>query len=109
MAAISNLYIDQGSDYTVTITVENKDISDYDVAAQMRKSYGSTTAYPFTCSVTDGPAGKLTLVLLGEDSDDIPAGRYLYDVEITSEGGSKTRVVEGIVILSPQITRAVEP
>lgn len=109
MATTSNLYIDQGSDYQVTITVDDTDITGYTVAAQMRKSYGSSTAYNFTCAVSDGAAGKLTLTLLGEDSDGIPAGRYLYDVEITSPGNTKTRVVEGLVVLTPQITKPVGP
>jgi len=105
VASLSNLYVDQGSDYQVTITVDDTDITGYTVKAQMRKSYGSSTAYDFDAVVSDGPAGKLTLTLLGEDSSDIPAGRYLYDVEITSPGGTKTRVVEGLVILTPQITQ----
>lgn len=105
MASLNNLYVDQGSDYQVTVTVEDKDITGYTVKAQMRKSFGSSVAYDFEGEVSDGPAGKLTLSLLGEDSDDIPAGRYLYDVEITSPGGTKTRVVEGLVILNPQITQ----
>ena len=109
MASLSNLYIDQGSDYQVTITVDDTDITGYTVAAQMRKSFCSSTAYNFIAEVSDGPAGRLTLALLGEDSDDIPAGRYLYDVEITSPGGSKTRVVEGLVVLTPQITKPVGP
>lgn len=105
MASLSNLYIDQGSDYQVTITVDDMDLTGYTVKAQMRKSYGSSTAYNFDGDVSDGPAGQLTLSLLADDSSEMPAGRYLYDVEVTSSGGTKTRVVEGLVILNPQITQ----
>jgi hypothetical protein len=35
----------------------------------------------------------------------MPPGRYLYDVEITSSSGTKTRVVEGIVTVNPEITQ----
>jgi len=32
-------------------------------------------------------------------------GRYLYDLLITSEGGTKTRVIEGIVNVLPGVTQ----
>ena len=43
MAAISNLYIDQGTDFTVTIDVTNTDgsvlnLSNYTAASQIRKT-----------------------------------------------------------------------
>jgi hypothetical protein len=49
--------------------------------------------------------GKVRLQLSPAQSEAIPAGRWLYDVEITSPTGSKTRVVEGIVTVNPQITQ----
>lgn len=112
MASINNLYIDQGSDYQVSVTVKGNSLVGYSAAGQFRKSFGSSTAYDFDCTVTEGvddADGSVNLTLLGETSDDIPAGRYLYDVEITSPGGTKTRVVEGLVVLTPQITKPVGP
>jgi hypothetical protein len=32
-------------------------------------------------------------------------GRYLYDVEMTSSGGAKTRVLEGQVEITPGVTQ----
>jgi hypothetical protein len=50
--------------------------------------------------------GEITLVLDGHDSSDIPPGRYLYDVEIVDAlNNVKVRVIEGLVILTPEITR----
>lgn len=108
MASISNIYIDQGADYSVTITVENRDLTGHTVTAQLRKSYGSSVAYDLTGEVTASAPeqSQITLTLLGEDSADIPAGRYLYDVKDVSVGGSPTRIVEGIAVVTPQITRA---
>ena len=40
-----------------------------------------------------------------DQTRDIPAGRYLYDVEITSPEGERTRVLEGIVTVTPEITK----
>jgi hypothetical protein len=71
----------------------------------MRKSYASSTAYNFTAEIYDAPTGRIRLKLTAAQSEAIPAGRYLYDVEITSSSGAKKRVVEGIVTVTPQITQ----
>jgi hypothetical protein len=109
MATISNLFVDAGSTYSNTITVSASNgqplnLTGYSVASQMRKSYGSSTVHSFTASILDAPAGKVRLQLTDEQSAAIPAGRWLYDVEISSPSGAVTRVVEGIVTVTPQIT-----
>lgn len=110
MAMISNLYIDAGSTYSNIITVaasngQPLNLTGYTVASQLRKSYQSSVAFPFQASVYDSTSGKLRLQLTDEQSAAIPAGRWLYDVEITSPTGATTRVVEGIATVTPQITQ----
>jgi len=110
VATISNLFVDAGSDYSNIITVsatngQALNLSGYTVASQMRKSYSSSTAYAFTSSIYDATNGKVRLQLSAAASSAIPAGRWLYDVEITSGAGIKTRVVEGIVTITQQITQ----
>ena len=105
--------MDQGSDYSNIITIASSagvalDLTNYTVAAQMRKSYGSSTYYPFTASVYNAATGRIRLQLSATDSSDIPAGRYLYDIEITNTvSEARTRVLEGTVIVTPEITRDV--
>lgn len=110
MAIISNLYIDAGSTYSNIITVaasngQALNLTGYTVRSQLRKSYQSSVAFPFEATIHDGTGGKIRLQLTDEQSAAIPAGRWLYDVEITSPLGATTRVVEGIVTVSPQITQ----
>lgn len=109
MATISNLYIDQGSDYSSVITLTNQDgtvmnLTGFTVQAQFRKSYQSSSYTPFTMSVFNAVQGKIKLELPATVSSAISAGRYLYDIEITGNG-QKRRVLEGIVVISPEITR----
>jgi len=111
MATISNLFVDAGANYSNIITVsaangQPLNLTGYTVASQMRKSYSSSTAYNFTASVFNADTGKIRLQLSPQQSEAIPAGRWLYDVEITSPSGSKTRVVEGVVTVIPQITQS---
>lgn len=110
MATVSNLFVDAGASYSNIITVaatngQPLNLTGYSVASQMRKSYQSSTAYNFTASIFSAEQGKVRLQLSPQQSEAIPAGRWLYDVEITSPSGSKTRVVEGIVTVNPQITQ----
>jgi hypothetical protein len=110
MATINNLYVDAGSTYNsiITVTASNGqalDLTGYSVASQMRKSYQSSTYHSFSASVYDASNGKIRLQLTDEQSEAIPPGRWLYDIEIESPSGARTRVVEGIVTVNPQITK----
>lgn len=109
MAQVQNIYIDQGSTYSLSLNVTDqngdpKDLSDYTVAAQMRKSYYTNTAIDFDAEITYPLDGELMISLTAENSADITAGRYVYDIEIT--GPEETlRVLEGIVVVNPGVTR----
>jgi hypothetical protein len=110
MATVANIFIDQGSDYSniVTVTASNGqplNLTGFTVASQMRKSFSSSTAYNFSASILSASLGRVRLQLSSAQSETIPPGRYLYDVEVTSSVGSKTRVVEGIATITPQITQ----
>lgn len=109
MAIKANLVIDQGTDFSATIDVTDSndnpfDLTNYTTAAQMRKSYASTTAYNFTTS-DNGSQGQISLSMSNSVTNQLDPGRYLYDVEITSNSGDVSRVVEGIVTITPGITR----
>jgi hypothetical protein len=109
VATLSNLYIDQGSDFSSIITLNSQDgtplnLTNHTLAAQFRKSYNSSSFTNFDVSVYNGPLGQIRLRLSASASSAVQAGRYLYDVE-TTVGTEKKRVLEGIVVLSPEITR----
>jgi hypothetical protein len=111
MALQQNLYIDQGTKFSTLITLYQNDgtsplnLTGATFASQMRRSHLSTTAYTFTCSIYGNAAdGGLLLELTDVTTGTIKAGRYLYDVEMVLNG-IKTRPIEGIVIVSPQITQ----
>ena len=110
MATISNLYIDAGADYSIIITANQSNgdplnLTGFTVKSQIRKSYASPTAYDFTTSLYAAAAGKIRLSLTATQTSAIKPGRYLYDVEITSGSGEKRRVLEGIIIITPEITQ----
>lgn len=109
MAIKANLIVDQGADYLTTLNVtddngEAIDLTGFTGAAQMRKHYTSVTSYAFTVTI-DAIQGTVDLSLSSNTSNTIPAGRYLYDCELTDSSGKRSRLVEGIVTVTPQVTR----
>jgi hypothetical protein len=110
MATVANLYIDQGTDFSAIVALKNQNgtplvLDGYTVASQFRKSYQSSIAVTFNVSIFNAAEGKIQLQLTDQATSGIRAGRYLYDVEITSPSGDRKRALEGIVVLTPEITR----
>ena len=111
MATTANIFIDQGSNYSNIITVTGAngnalDLTGYTVASQLRKSYSSSIAYSLNPVIYNAALGQVRMLLSASQSEAITPGRYLYDLEITNtSSGSKTRVVEGVATVTPQITQ----
>lgn len=109
MATKANIVIEQGTTFstTLTLTDENGDLlnlSGYQANAQMRKWYTSTTATNFTTSINT-TSSVITLSLTAVQTSNVDSGRYVYDVEITSSANVTSRIVEGIVTVTPEVTR----
>lgn len=107
MAVKANITIDQGTDFATSIDVTDDDgdptdLSGFTGAAQMRKHYTSSNSYSFTVAVANG---SVTLSMNSATTANISAGRYVYDCELTSGSNVVTRIVEGIVTVTPQVTR----
>ncbi len=108
MASINNIVIDQGTSFTLSVTLTNddgtpKNLTTYAVNSQLRKSYYTNTFTAFTTSKVN-LTGEITISLTAAETSALKAGRYVYDIEI--EDPSETvRVIEGIVTVTPEVTR----
>jgi hypothetical protein len=107
MATKLNISIDQGTSFSEVFDVADAngapvDMTVYTGAAQIRKHYSSTNATPFSVNLASN--GSVTISLSANVSANMVPGRYLYDVEVTSGSGT-FRIVEGIVTITPNITR----
>lgn len=109
MATKANLVIDQGATFStdLTLTDENGDplaLFGYTANSQIRRWYTSTNAAAtFTTSINTTSA-VITLSLTPNQTSNLVSGRYVYDVEI-ADGSEVSRIVEGIVTVTPQVTR----
>jgi len=109
MSTKANLVIDQGSTFTTDLTMTDEYgnillLNGYTANSQMRRWYtSSNAAASFTTSI-NATAGVITLSLTATQTSNLTSGRYVYDVEI-NDGTVVSRIVEGIVTVTPQVTR----
>ena len=112
MAAYVELYIDQGANFrnviNLTDDVTNSVISlaTYNVRSQIRRSYYPINASAtIGCTITDSSNGDITMSLDSANTYSIKAGRSQFDLETVDGNGYVNRVLEGIITVTPQVTR----
>jgi len=72
----------------------------------MRSTHDSSSIVAtFSGSVTNASSGQITLSLTNSQTSAIEEAIYVYDVEITSGAGSVTRILEGNITVTPEVTR----
>ena len=111
-AGYQELFLEQGTDFTTSITLDDVygvpyNLTGYAVKSQIRKSYYSTnTTAEFTSRISSPEGGIIELSLSSPVTANIAPGRYVYDVLIKDNiNNSVTRVLEGIINVNPQVTR----
>ena len=111
MAEYVELFLDQGTDFalTVNITDDTTNMSDniagYVVTSSLRKSLLSqNSAANLVCAVTDPANGEFTISLDAANTANLKLGRYFFDVKVNNSGAI-SRLMEGIIIVAPGITR----
>ena len=106
---VVNIVIEQGADYSSSFTITNPDGSPYTIfnnsaAATLKKHSASETSYTFTSEI-DPDDGQILLSMSNALTSTIPPGRYFYDIVITNiNDGYKSRVIEGMAMVTPGIT-----
>lgn len=111
MAEYVELYMDQGADFESIIVLEddvtniNQNVIGYTVTSSMRRSLLSpNTSGNLICSVTDAANGEITISMSASNTSNLRFGTHLFDVR-SSAGGVITRLLEGIIIVTPSITK----
>lgn len=112
MAAYTELYIDQGTTFnnviylTNDITNDTVNLVSTSVTSQMRRSYyASAPSGNITCTITDAPNGEITMTMSASNTANLKTGKHLFDVNLVYASGEKTRILEGMIVVTPQVTR----
>jgi hypothetical protein len=110
VAAFTELLIEQGATFSTTVNVEDTagaaiNLFGYSASSQMRKSYYATSNTIITSTITGNANGEITLSMTAANTANLTPGRSVFDLLITSPVGVKTRVIEGVIVISPGVTR----
>ena len=106
MGSKANIYIDQGTDFRITLEMFDGDdddlvINTFSFFADLRKMYSSKRAAEF---VVEKNENDITLVLEADVTANLRPGKYEYDVLIRKSSGEMSKIVEGLAIVIPTIT-----
>jgi LEA14-like dessication related protein len=113
-AATYNTTIDQGADWYLNFNYQNPNgtpvnITGYTAALQLRTSpLAKTTALSLTTGsgiTITGSTGLIAVHATATQTGAITNGMYVYDLEITSGQGVITRLIQGTINVSAQVTR----
>lgn len=111
MAIYTDLSIDQGADFESNLDLVAEDgspldLTGYTFSSQIRKSYYSSNASAnITVQVVDASNGNTVLAITAANTANIAAGRYAYDVKMKNDLNKTIRIVEGIITVTPQVTK----
>jgi hypothetical protein len=110
-----DLFIDQGSTFSFNIKIQDSkksvvDLTGYTARMQIRRTLLSQD---FIIELTtengrisiDAENGSITLTIDASDTAEFNFFTAVYDLEIESSGGIVTRIVQGKVTLSKEVTR----
>lgn len=105
------LYIEQGADFESSIVLEDdvtniyQNLSGYVITSSMRRSLLSpNTSGNLVCSVTNAANGEISITMTAANTANLRPGTHLFDVK-TVASGKYTRLIEGIIIVTPSITK----
>ena len=111
VAGTYDIVIDQGSDFSIQIQVQQNDanvnLSTHSARAQLRPTLTSNTkTADFTCTITDSANGILTMALGHGTTTNVTAGKYFYDLElVNTSANTVTRLIQGVARVTQEVTR----
>lgn len=120
MAATVNLTIEQGATFRLPITVSTKsglvvtpvDLTDYAARMQIRMRYTDTdpileldNALLGGITITNAVSGEMQITITDTQTSALTFKTAKYDLEVESLGGDTTRLMQGTVTLSKEVTR----
>lgn len=109
MSGKYNIVAEQGATFNLNFRVETDgvawNLSDYTFAMQVRRSTSSNTTLLNITSATMTSQGHVSVTVSAATMADVPAGRWVYDIELTSSGNEVTRILEGRFIVTAEVTQ----
>lgn len=123
-SVVYNIMLNKGDDFELQITVKDAtgnaiDLTGYTYYGQIRSSFDAELPVAtFVCTIANQNTDKGLVyirlphgqsseipVLGSKGNNRRPTTEYIYDIEETTQGGIISRIMEGTVTVSPNVTR----
>lgn len=124
-AGLLDIVIDQGATFALSVQWTDNDgnginLTGYEARAQIRSAFADAGGdvlvdipyVPLLLPVSTGvgiqtPAsGEMLIQIRAEDTQDLPAGSWVWDMEVESSAGEVTRLLMGSALVRPEVTRS---
>lgn len=109
-----NISAEQGTTYAATVTYNDSQgdpvsLVGASAAMNVRKFAGSPNSY-LTLSVGNGltlggALGTVTISISAAALSAVPAGEYVYDLEVVLAGGSSVKLIGGTFTVAAEVTK----
>lgn len=107
-----NITTDQGSTFVLQFDIKTDgtawNLSNYSARMQVRSSTSSSIAVLNLVSPTDitlTSLGVVTVTVSASNMANVPAGKYVYDLELVSSSGIVTKPIRGNFIVNAEVTK----
>lgn len=106
MSSQLNIYIDQNTDFRLTVELFDDDdldlpIANYSFYGDLRKLYSTKRAAEFEFEKSDN---DITLLLSSDITSQLAPGKYQYDVIMKKPTGELSKIVDGLAFVISTIT-----
>ena len=113
MAEYVELYIDQGSDFSTTVSINDdstnlpQNVTGSIVTSSLRRSLLSPNASAnLACTLFDAANGEFILSMTGANTAALRPGSYLFDVKVYDTlSATSSRLIEGVMFVTPSVTK----
>ena len=103
-----NIVIAQGTTFSEVFSSTESDgtasnLIGYSGASKIKKHPGATSSESFSVSIVGG-TGQVSIAMTAGATARLKPGRYYYDIVLTSNSGTVSRMVEGQALVTAGIT-----
>lgn len=109
MPANYDLRLYRGDYFPLKLTLKDNagvaiNLTGYTAKASIRTTFDDPVAYVFNVTI-NAAAGEVNFELPSSVSSTIPAGPYIWDVQVTDPNGNNRTYIAGDVVVHDEVTR----
>ena len=110
MTTQANLYVDQGTDYTIDLVLttnagEEYPADDKSFFCSIKKLYSSVASANAEVTALSSANNTISLYIDPITTADLDPGKYTYDIIMIAQSGTKSKILEGLMFIISTNTR----